>query len=224
MTPDPLADLARLAGLPSLLAAARDAVDSGRRRRRLQTLSNAELSASRRTGAEASAELTGDPDSWRWGSWALALELGPLSRLILTSPMQVLARAHVLVATGRTPADGLGRLRAAPGVAERMHGLAGLLTRPTEAPGLVVAAIAHAEIATVAPFGSADDLVARAVERLVLMATGVDPEGAVPVEAGHLHLVAGYRRGLQSYVTGTPEGVQGWLTHCANALQAAAGR
>ena len=65
---------------------------------------------------------------------------------------------------------------------------------------------------------------ARAVERVVLMATGVDPEGAVPVEAGHLRLVAGYRRSLQDYLTGTTAGVQGWLAHCANALQEAAGR
>lgn len=222
--PDPLADLARLPGVPSVLAAARDAVDLGRRRRGLRALPPDQLAAARRTGAGASAELTGDPDRWRAGAWELALELEPLSRLILISPLQAIARAHVLAASGRVPADGLGRIRTGADAAGRMHGLAGLLTRPTGAPALVLAAVAHAEIVTVAPFGDGDDVVARSVERMVLMATGLDREGAVPIEAGHLRLASAYRQGLQDYATGSAAGMRNWLTHCANALQDAAVR
>ena len=223
MAPDPLAELARLEGVPSALSAARDAVDSGLRRRGLRELSPAELTAARRAGAEASAELTGDADSWRPGCWAVAAELEPLSRLITTAPLQAVARTHLLAASGTVGEAALGRVRPDPEVAERMQGLAAVLTRPTRAPALVLAAVAHAEIATVLPFGTGDDVVARSVERAVLMATGLDPSGSVPMELGHLRLAADYRQGLRGYADGGVAGVRDWLLHCARALQAATG-
>ena len=67
----------------------------------------------------------------------------------------------------------------------------------------MLAAIAHAEVAVVAPFGSADGLVARAVEHMVLIATGVDPLGVVAVEAGHAADPAGYVQALDAYADGT---------------------
>jgi hypothetical protein len=218
MVPDPLADLARLEGVPSAVAAARDAVDLGARRRRLRPLSDAELVAARRAGAEASAALTGAAERWRAGCWALAVDLDELAASILTAPLQAIARAHVLVVSGELPDAERGRLRAGADVADRMQGVATLLTRPTAAPAIVLAAVVHAEIASVAPFGLADEIVARTVARAVLVATGLDPAGAVPVEAGHLRREVEYRRTLAAYGTGTVDGVRSWIVHCAEAV------
>jgi hypothetical protein len=42
-----------------------------------------------------------------------------------------------------------------------MHGLSELLAQPSTAPAVVLGAVVHAELATVAPFGEASGLVAR---------------------------------------------------------------
>ena len=226
MVPDPLADLARLDGVPSALAAARDAVDLRLRDRGLRSLTTEQRVAALLAGAEASAEMTDDPERWRPGSVRVATELLSLSAVIRVAPGQALARAHVLAASGAVPDDALGRIRTAPEVADRMQGLVALLSGsagPTRAPALVLAAVAHAEIATVRPFGSADRLVARAVERMVLVSSGVDPQGSIPVEAGHLSLIADYEHRLRGYAQGTVTGVRNWLVHCAAALVEAAG-
>src|SRR3712207_4236492 len=76
----------------------------------------------------------------------------------------------------------------------------------------------HAEILTVHPFGSGDDLVARAVEHAVLVAAGVDPQGLVPVEAAHAAAPALYRAALEGYRSGSVAGVRGWLLYCAGTL------
>ena len=46
--------------------------------------------------------------------------------------------------------------------------------RPTAAPAIVLGAVVHAEIATVAPFGAVSGLWPGA-EHLVLISAGVDP-------------------------------------------------
>ena len=61
----------------------------------------------------------------------------------------------------------------------------------------------HAELATAAPFVSHNGLVARAAERLVLVARGVDSEVAdVVPEAGHLALRREYESNLRGYRDG----------------------
>nr|BFE85483.1 hypothetical protein GCM10020093_080840 [Planobispora longispora] len=70
----------------------------------------------------------------------------------------------------------------------RMDGLVGLVTGGSKAPALVLAAIVHAELAAVRPFGSADGVVARAAERLTLTEFGLDPKSLSAVELGHLEL------------------------------------
>ena len=87
------------------------------------------------------------------------------------------------------PDSELGKIGSEPGVAERMNSLGELLTRETSAPAIVVGAVAHAEIAVVAPFADASGLIARAAEHLVLIAAGVDPYGVIVVEAGHAESV-----------------------------------
>ena len=156
--------------------------------------------------------------------------------LVGTSPAQALARLHVAAGTPLLPADQVGRPRiddedsrelievgpapSAEEAAERLRGLADVVAARTQAPALVVAAIAHAEIATVRPFVRGNAVVARGFERALLQETGLDPTGVVVPEIGHGHEgVAGYAGALAAYAGGTSEGVALWLTHCAQAVQ-----
>lgn len=218
---DPLADLARLEGVPSAVTAARDAVDAVLRDRGLRQIA-AELSAEALlAGARASAELEGDQGRWLPGAVRLSTELIDLGQIVLTAPGQALARAHSLLAYGLVDDDRLGRVREDTAVSERLTGLNRTLTGNTEAPSLVVAAVAHAEVATVRPFGEGDGMLARALEHMILIASGVDPRAAIVPEAGHLQAeraTGAYTAALRGYQTGTPAGVREWITHCAQAL------
>jgi hypothetical protein len=218
VVPDPLADLARLDGVPSELAAARDSVDVVLRDRGLRAVSAEQSAAALLSSARESAALTGDSERWLGGAIRLCSELPALGALVLVSPGQALARAHTLAGFGVLPDADLGRLRGDGEAARRMSAVADLLAHPTQAPGIVLAAVVHAEVAVVAPFGSADGMVARAMEHMVLIATGVDPLGVVVVEAGHAADPGAYVRALDAYATGTLSGVRSWLVHCARAL------
>lgn len=216
--PDPLADLARLEGVPSAVVAARDAVDAVLRDRGMRAISSEQSASALLAGARASAALTDEPDRWLPGSVRLSTQLLALSELIRTSPGQALARVHALVARGCVPDDDLGRIRPGEEVAARLLGVNVLLTGSTTASVIILAAVVHAELATVAPFGSADTIVARAAEHLVLVAGGVDPRAVIVPEAGHLALRPGYLAALAGYRDGSVAGVRGWLLHCCQAL------
>ncbi len=233
---DPLLDLARLEGVPSAVQSARDAVDAVLRDRGLRQTSTEQRAAARLASARATARLEdltdpgadvdpdpeADPDAgqerWLPGSLRLYAELTELAGSIRTTPPQVFARAHALLARGVIPDAGLGRLRDDPGVAARISGLSALLTARSEAPVVVLAAVAHGELATVSPFGSGDGVLARAVEHLILIEAGVDPPAVLVPEAGHLAAGAGYRAALAGYANGSASGVRDWLLHCAAAL------
>ena len=217
VVPDPLTDLARLEGVPSGLAAARDAVDVVLTDRGLRALTGDQVAAALLTGARASARLTDDPERWAAGAIRLSTELPVLAGVLRVAPGQALARAHALAAYGEVADDALGRLREAGEVTSRLGQLSELLTSRLESPALVLAAIAHAEIATVAPFGSADGLVARAVERMVLISSGFDPRGVIVTEVGHLRHRASYENLLRGYASGTVAGVRDWILHVAQA-------
>ena len=151
-----------------------------------------------------------------------------------TSPLQVLAHLNAVVAHGFVPADELGRPRrgdaaddplhlgalvSATTAADRLAGLAQVLTRPTEAPALVAAAIAHAEIASVRPFSWGSGLLARATVRLILAGRGVDPSLFSIPEHGMFELGRpAYVAALRGYATGTPAGVSGWIVWQATAV------
>lgn len=218
MVPDPLADLARLEGVPSAVAAALDAVDAVLRDRGLRQLSPEVVAASLLRGARASALLSGDGDRWLPGAVRLSAELTSLAPTLRVAPAQALARAHVLVVRGQAPEDELGRVRSDPATTERLGGLTALLTGPSTVSAVVLAAVVHAELADLAPFGTADDVLARAAEHMVLVSAGVDPRASIPVEAGHADAAEAYRAGLAGYTTGSLAGVRGWLLHCAQAL------
>lgn len=221
--PDPLTDLARLEGVPSALAAARAAVDLVLTDRGLRALTGDQVASALLAGARASARLTEDPTRWAAGAIRLSTELPALAGVLRVAPGQALARAHTLAAYGEVSEDRLGRPRDGVEVSARMAGLAELLTGRIESPALVLAAIAHAEIATVAPFGSADRLVARAVERMVLISSGFDPRGVIVTELGHLRRRDDYDALLDGYAAGTVAGVRAWILHVAQAAVDGAG-
>jgi Fic family protein len=86
----------------------------------------------------------------------------------------------------------------------------------------LTAALLHGELATTKPFGSADGLVARAAERLVLVAGGLDAKSLVVPEAGHLALRPAYESNLRAYADGGRAGLQAWLLYCTEAYAAGA--
>ena len=218
MVPDPLAALAALEGVPSAVVSSLAAVDAVLRDRGLRVVRAEQSASALLAGARASAELTEEPVRWRPGAVRLSTELVDLSALIRSSPAQAIARAHALAAHGQVPDTRLGRVSGTPEVSVRMAGLSELLSRKTTAPALVLAAVAHAEIASLSPFGSADGLVARAVEHMVLISSGVDPRAVLVPEAGHLALRAEYVDALAGYAVGSVPAVRDWILHCARAL------
>jgi hypothetical protein len=138
------------------------------------------------------------------------------------APLQALARVHMLAAADQVDADRLGRPRAEPEIGPRLELLAELVNGRTRASAPVVAAVAHGELLTLKPFGSADGVVARAVSRLVTIATGLDPHGLGVPEVRWMRQPADYRDAARGFAEGTPEGVGAWLVLCCRALQAGA--
>src|SRR3954447_12717527 len=229
---DTLARLGGLEGVASAMAATRDGIDALLRDRGLRRTTPGLTGESLLRGAHASAVLEGstsDLEAVRAGAGddlsraavRISAELLGLLPMLSRSPLQVFARLHTLAAAGSVRADGLGRPRDADGAA-RLRDLGRLLTAPTTAPALVVAGVVHAELAAAAPFGSRDGLVARAAERLVLAARGVDEKSLVVPEAGHLALRAAYESNLRGYRGGGAAGVHAWLLYVAEAYAAGA--
>lgn len=232
MTADPLAWLVSLEGVPSAYAAARDGIDVVLRDRGLRRTSPETTAESLLRGAQASAALEGSAstlaevregggDEVARDAVRLSTELLGLVPTLRTSPLQALARLHAVAASGSLEAERLGRPRDADS-ADRLRGLADLLTAPTDAPALLVAAVVHADLATAAPFASHNGIVARAAERLVLVARGVDEKSLVVPEAAHLALRPAYESNLRGYAGGGQPGVHAWLLYAAEAYAAAA--
>jgi len=231
-TPDPLAALASLEGVGSAMAATRDGIDALLRDRGLRRTTADLTGESLLRGAHASAVLEGSAsslDEAREGSGdevataALRVSTGLLSLLPVLdhAPLQVLARLHTSAAKGAVADEDLGRPRADVD-GERLRRLAALLAAKTSAPGLVQAAVAHAEVRTLEPFGSHNGIVARALERLVMVARGVDPTSLTVPEAGHLSVRREYESNLRAYAEGGERGVHAWLLYTAEAYAAGA--
>jgi hypothetical protein len=138
------------------------------------------------------------------------------------APLQALARLHMLAAADRVDEDRLGRPRADADIGPRLGLLADMVTGGTRAPAPVIAAVAHGELLTLAPFGSADGVVARAVSRLVTIATGLDPHGLGVPEVSWMRRAADYRDAAHSFAGGTPDGMTAWLVLCCRAMQTGA--
>lgn len=225
---DPFIAAAELEGVPSAFAATRDAIDALLRDRGLRRSSPAVTAESLLRGAAASASLEGsrfDVDDLRSGAGdptaraavVLSTELLGLLPTWRAAPVQAIARLHALAAAGSVPAEELGR-PANPEGTERLRLLADLLARDTRAPGLVVAALVHAEILVARAFASHNGVVARAAERLVLVATGVDPASVTVPEVGHAADPREYLEALSAYAEGDSNGVHRWLLYAAEAF------
>ncbi|NMM24784.1 MAG: hypothetical protein HHJ11_15075 [Phycicoccus sp.] len=159
--------------------------------------------------------------------------------MVVAAPSQALARVHLGAAGHLLPEAQVGRPRRAgetsrefsdlgPApdedvVRQRLSGIVELLLCAKDAPAVVVAALVHAEIATVRPFVRGNGLVARAIERAVIQASGLDPTGVAVTEVGHgAGGVAAYVGALAAYGSGSPQGVALWIKHCAKAIVAGA--
>jgi Fic family protein len=154
-----------------------------------------------------------------------------------TAPAQALARIHLAAASPQdaTNPDELGRPRPvgvrprdlvdlgdAPDgadLAHRLDALARLITEPTQAPALVIAAVVHGELLALRPFTTANGLVARAVARTLVITRGLDPTGVAVPEIGWLEGgPASYIAMAAAYTSGTPDGFATWIRYCANAF------
>jgi len=231
VTSDPLSWLVSLEGVPSAYAAARDGIDTMLRDRGLRRTAPEDTGESLLRGAHATAVLegsassleqvrAGEGDEVAQDALRLSTELLGLVPTLGRAPLQALARVHA-VAAGSLDPERRGRPRDAES-AGRLRDVATVLSRPTEAPALLVAGLVHAELVTAAPFASHNGIVARAVERLVLVARGVDEKSLVVPEAGHLALRAAYESNLRGYAEGGAAGVHAWTLYAAEAYAAGA--
>jgi hypothetical protein len=212
------------------LAGAREAVDRLLHHRVLRRQSAAVSSESALRGARASAALEGREvplaelragkvhDRLALGALRVSAGLGGLIPVWDQAPLQAIARLHVLAAAGTVPDDELGRPAAATDTS-RLTAVARLVAGNRTTPGILLSAVVHGELATLAPFGSLDGVVARAAARLTMITRGVDPKSVSVPEVGHLERADDYRAALTAYSTGEASGVADWLRHCATAVQ-----
>ncbi len=226
---DPFSTAASLEGVASAMAATRDGIDALLRDRGLRRTSPEDTAQSLLLGAASTASLElgepVDPQELAGGqgpptaraALVLSTELLGLVPVLRQSPLQAFARIHAIAASGSVPDDDLGR-PADPEGAARLGSLARRLVQPTTAPALVVAALAHADIVTSEPFSSHSGVVARAVERLILVERGVDPASVTVPEAGHAQDPRSYRSALAAFGAGSEDGVGQWLRYASLAF------
>jgi hypothetical protein len=171
------------------------------------------------------------------GAIQATAEAEHIAPVLRSAPLQSVARLHTAATAGVLRGDQVGRPRvagddvlelvelgAAPrasDVPERLRMLAGVLGTPGH--GLVVAALAHAELLAVRPFVRGNGLVGRALERAVVIASGLDATGVVVPEWGHDRSgPTAYLGALSAYLTGTKDGLIVWIEHCSAAIIAGA--
>ncbi len=233
---DPLAPLTELPGVAAAGEEAREALGRAHRHRANlrgwpQTAAEAALRAAR-----ASSVLDGGPlqftaegadnDPVLAGALRVAEALeggqGALIGVWRRAPLQAIARLHTLAAADLVSDDALGRPRRDPDIGRRLELLADLATGGTRVPAAVLAAVAHGELLTLAPFGSADGVVARAVSRLITIAGGLDPHGLGVPEVHWMRRSGDYAAAARGFASGTPGGLAAWLVLSSEALHAGA--
>lgn len=216
-----------LEGVPSAYASTRDGIDALLRDRGLRKTHPEDTGQALVMGAHASAVLEGSTstieevingvtDEISQDALRVSTQVLGLVPQMRTSPLQAIARLHAIAGAEALPAEELGRPRNAE-VAARLQTVAKLLVSDTSAPAMVVAAMVHADIATAKPFASHNGIVARAAERLVLVARGVDATSVLVPEAGHLALRPQYESNLKAYATASQRGVHAWALYAAEA-------
>ena len=239
---DPLAPLAELPGVAAAGEEAREALGRAHRHRtNLRGWPAAAAEAALRA-ARASSVLDGGslrlsdagvlpslrvgPDQVLAGALRVseALEGGATSLVGVwqRAPLQAIARLHALAAADLADDDRLGRPRRDVEVGRRLALLADIVTGGTRVPAPVLAAVAHGELLTLEPFGTADGVVARAVSRLVTIASGLDPHGLGVPEVYWMRHSGDYRAAARGFSSGTPDGLAAWLVMSAKALHGGA--
>ncbi|WP_434742555.1 oxidoreductase [Micromonospora sp. SH-82] len=234
MTADPLAPLLELADIAPAVARARDRFDKALWHRALRRHGGQVVAEVSLRSAVASAALQGQAhereavragtvtDPVLQGALRVAGAVPGLAERWPTAPRQVLAKLHVLAARDVVPAEDLGRPVADPVVGARLDGLAALVTGGTSVDPLVLAAVVHGELLALRPFPGPAPVVARAAARLVLIASGFDPRGLLPVDVGHAEREPEYVGAAGAFATGTPDGLRSWLRHCLTAVEVGA--
>ena len=163
-------------------------------------------------------------------------------RALTGAPWQALARLHVAAATGLLDDDQVGRPRRPgeqpldgpgptgsasapepPSLTSRLEALSDLLSRPTKAPVLVVAAVAQGEVLALRPFLAGNGVVARALARALVVGRGLDPTGAAVPEASQLSDPGALATALAGYGSATPDGVAAWIAYCGRTIVEGAG-
>jgi hypothetical protein len=235
VTSHPLAPLAHLPGVATAAEEAREALGKAHRHRANLRGWPTTAAESALRGARASSVLeggalqlpeTGDPDPLLAGALRVseALEGGATTLVGVwqRAPMQALARLHALAAADLVDDERLGRPRGEAEVVPRLEMLVELVTGKSDVPATVLAGVAHGELLTLAPFGTADGLVARGVSRLVTIASGLDPHGLGVPEMFWMRHSDDYRAAGRGFASGTPDGLAAWLVLSCQALRAGA--
>lgn len=232
---DPLAPLAELPGVAEASEEAREALGRAHRHRTNlrgwpTTAAEAALRAARASsvldGGALQLSQDGTPDPVLAGALRVseALEGGATSLVGVwqRAPLQAIARLHALAAADLTDDDHLGRPRADGDVGRRLELLADIVTSGTGVPAPVLAAVVHGELLTLEPFGIADGVVARAVSRLVTIASGLDPHGLGVPEVYWMRQSGDYRAAARGFSSGTADGLTAWLVLSCRGLHAGA--
>ncbi|WP_392543268.1 hypothetical protein [Oryzobacter telluris] len=259
---DGVSRLAELPGVPEQVEVAREACTALRWHQALRKRIPEAAAESRVRGARASGELEGasvpvdvvrdiargastwspqpDPvEVTMRGVLAATAETEHVAGILLTAPLQALARLHTAAAAGLVDDSALGRPRHpgepcleladlgpapdGPEVAARLRAVADVLLATPRLPVVVAAAVVHAELATVRPFVRGNAVVARALDRALVRVGGLDPTGVAVTEHGHgAQGGAAYLGALAAYGRGDVAGVGLWISHCCTAVRAAA--
>lgn len=235
MVTDPLAPLAELPGVAEAAEEAREALGRAHRHRTNlrgwpASAAEAALRAARASSVldggalQLSDDGTAEPVLAGAIRVAEALEGGATSLVGVwqRAPLQAIARLHALAAADLADEDRLGRPRADIAVGQRLALLADIVTGGSRVPAPVLAAVVHGELLTLAPFGTADGVVARAVSRLVTITSGLDPHGLGVPEVYWMRQSGEYASAARGFASGTPAGLAAWLTLSSRALHAGA--
>lgn len=237
---DPLAPLAELPGVAEACDEAREALGKAHRHRVNlrgwpKTAAEAAVRAARASSVldggsltigSGASEATGDVlDPVLAGALRVAEALeGGATALVgvwQRAPMQAIARLHALAAADLTDDDRLGRPRPDGEVGRRLE-LLGDVIAGARVPAPVLAAVAHGELLTLAPFGVADGVVARAVSRLITITSGLDPHGLGVPEVYWMRQSRDYRAAARGFESGTPAGLTAWILASCTAFHAGA--
>lgn len=185
-------------------------------------------------GANMPSDPRVDPDDSPMGQLSTAA-LGITAEVdfqlttFLKTPLQTWARLHSFIDQSenrgkpRINNEVVDPLHIGPPVPhelieERLNNLIELITTSTS-PAVLLSAIIHAEIATIAPFNRGSQMIARATTRLILQSKNIDQLKLVMPEYGFYKLGRNsYAKALISYQSGTLEGVTSWVDFHSQAL------